>query len=405
MARTVVILGASYAAIPIIHYLLKHTATKTKDLKVIIVAPNTHLFWNFASVRGILPNLLSEDKILLPIAPTLAKYPSDQYELVHGIAEKVDPDKNLVEVRGNDGSARIIQYDELVIATGSSFKNNMPFKNLSSTEETRAALREWAKRIEAAKSIVVAGAGATGVEIAGELGQEYAVSGAKQITLVCSDELPLAEPLRRDVRESAKSELERLKVKVITNARVATASSAAAAETSTLTLTLTKTSASSADEAPITLHADLLIPTYGTTPNTAFLPPSLLDGRGYVRQTARLRAEGYDNIFVVGDVGSLETHQAVHADSQAVYAARSLEARILGGEPGSSPPSPEEEEAYKPIDKVMMGVTIGRNRGTGQVGGWKLWSIVVWFIKGRYLGTDYAPEYARGERTLSVKSW
>ncbi|AEO56359.1 hypothetical protein MYCTH_2301177 [Thermothelomyces thermophilus ATCC 42464] len=405
MVRTVVILGASYAGIPIAHYLLKHTATKTKDLKVIIVAPNTHLYWVFASIRGIVPNRIGENKIFLPIAPTFAKYPSDQYELVHGVAKEVVPDANVVEVRGNDGSARTIQYDELVIATGSSFKNGMPFKNLSSTEETKTALREWAKRIESAKSIVVAGAGATGVEIAGELGQEYAVPGKKQITLVCDDDLPLSAHLRRDVRETTKDELERLKVKVITNARLATAPSAAP-KTSTLTLTLTKTSASSADEAPTTLQADLLIPTYGITPNTAFLPPSLLDSRGHVRQTARLRAEGYDNIFVAGDAGNLESHQAVHADSQAVHIARLLEARILGGVPGSPSLKPdEEEEDYKPIDKVMFAVTLGRNRGTGQVGSWKLWSLLVWFMKGRYLGTNYAPEYARGERTLRLKSW
>lgn len=278
----------------------------------------------------------------------------------------------------------------------------MPFKNLSSTEETRAAIREWAKRIEAAKSIVVAGAGATGVEVAGELGQEYAVSGKKQITLICDDDLPLTQHLRRDVRETTKVELERLKVKVITNARVTTAPSAA---TQNPTLTLTKTSTSSTDDVPTTLQADLLIRTYGATPNTAFLPSSLLDSRGYVRQTARLRAEGYDNIFVAGDVGNLESHQAAHADSQAVYVARSLEARILGGEPGSPSPKPGEEEEYKPIDKIMFGVTIGRNRGTGQFGCWKLWSILIWLVKGRYLGTDYAPKYVKGERTLRLKSW
>ena len=113
MTRTIVILGASYTGIPIAHYLLKHTATKTKDLKVILVAPNTHLYWNVASVRGILPDQFGDDKLFLPIAPTFAKYPSNQYELVRGVAERVDPDKNAVEVRGNDGSARTIQYDEL----------------------------------------------------------------------------------------------------------------------------------------------------------------------------------------------------------------------------------------------------------------------------------------------------
>jgi NADH dehydrogenase FAD-containing subunit len=113
MAKAVVILGAGYAGVPIAHYLLKHTAAKAKGLKVILVAPNTHMYWNVASIRAILPNMMGDDKLFLPIAPAFAKYPSDQYELVRGVAERLDPSANVVEVRGNDGSARTIQYDEL----------------------------------------------------------------------------------------------------------------------------------------------------------------------------------------------------------------------------------------------------------------------------------------------------
>jgi hypothetical protein len=44
-----------------------------------------------------------------------------------------------------------------VIATGSSFKSDMPFKSLSSTEEAKKALHDWAERINSAESIVVVG--------------------------------------------------------------------------------------------------------------------------------------------------------------------------------------------------------------------------------------------------------
>ncbi len=113
MAKTIVILGASYTGIPIAHYLLKHTTAKIKGLKVILVSPNTHVYWNVASVRGILPNMMGDDKLFLPIAPAFAKYPSDQYEFVRGVAENVDPSAKTVAVRGNDGVARVIQYDDL----------------------------------------------------------------------------------------------------------------------------------------------------------------------------------------------------------------------------------------------------------------------------------------------------
>ena len=271
-----------------------------------------------------------------------------------------------------------------VVATGSSFKGGMPFKGLASTESTREALHDWAKRIESAKSIVVAGAGATGVELAGELGQEYAVTGKKEITLVCDQDLPFSDKFKRDVRETAKKELERLKVKVITNNKVTASSSP-----NTITL-------SSKDNKTTTVQADLLIPTHGITPNTSYLPPALLDARGFVKQTTHLRAEGHDDIFVVGDAGNLEDPQGVHGDQQVVHLVKLLEAHLLEAA------APAE---YKPADKIMFAATIGKSRGTGQMGGWKLWSWMVWFAKGRYLGTDYAPDFVKGERTLMVKSW
>ncbi|KAK4241221.1 hypothetical protein C8A03DRAFT_12499 [Achaetomium macrosporum] len=389
MTRTIVILGASYAGVPIAHYLLKHTAAKVKGFKVIIVAPNTHMYWNVASVRGILPNMMGDEKLFLPLAPAFSKYPSDQYEFVRGVAERVDPSRNIVEVLGNDGVAKTIQYDELVIATGSSFKADMPFKNLSSTEKTKDTLHDWSRRIESAKSIIVAGAGATGIEVAGELGQEYAVTGKKQITLVSDQELPLTSKFKRDVRETAKKELERLKVKVITNAKV-TSSSSGSPNT---TITLTKS-----DGTTTTVTADLVIPTYGITPNTSFLPPSMLDSRAFVKQTPRLRAEGHDNIFVVGDAGNIEDAQGVHTDAQVVHVVKFLEARLLGQDEAQVPD-------YKPADKVMFAATLGKSKGAGQVGNWKLWSWLVWLLKGRHLGTNYAAAFVRGERTLAVKEW
>ncbi|KAK4104983.1 FAD/NAD(P)-binding domain-containing protein [Parathielavia hyrcaniae] len=391
MARTIVILGASFTGVPIAHFLLKHTIAKVEDLKVMVVAPNTHMYWNVASVRGILPGLVDDDKLFLPLAPAFAKYPSERYELVRGVAERVDPASKIVEARGNDGSSRTIRYDELVIATGSSFKSDMPFKNLGSTKETMEALHGWGQRIKAAKSIVVAGAGLTGVEVAGELGQAYGVAGTKQITLVCDQDLPLGPQFRRDVRETAKRELERLKVKVVTGVKVTSSSSSSSSPSSGTVVTITDTSTSE----QTTLQADLLIPTYGVVPNTSFLPPSMLDARGFVRQTRLLRAEGHDNIFVVGDAGNLETPQATHADAQVVHVVKLIEACLLG----------QDMAEYQPADKIAFGVTMGPNKGTGQFGGWKLWSWLVTMKKGKHLGTDFGEAFVRGERTTSVKGW
>jgi len=110
--KTVVVLGASYAGIPAAHYLLKHTAAKVKGgLKVILVSPNTEFYWHNASVRGILPDLMPDEKTFYPIAPAFAKYPADQFQFVVGKAQALNPESNSVVVRAADGSEQTIQYD------------------------------------------------------------------------------------------------------------------------------------------------------------------------------------------------------------------------------------------------------------------------------------------------------
>lgn len=60
----------------------------------------------------------------------------------------------------------------------------MPWKNEGSYEHGKETLHGMQRRVYAAKSIVVGGAGPTGVETAGELGFEY--GKVKEITLVSS---------------------------------------------------------------------------------------------------------------------------------------------------------------------------------------------------------------------------
>ncbi|KAJ9414788.1 hypothetical protein QL093DRAFT_2447967 [Fusarium oxysporum] len=93
--HTVVILGASIGGLPIAHYLMKHSVPAMKTLKVVLVSPNKDFFWCLASVRGILPNMLPEDKLFYPIAPLFEKYPEDQFEFVVGKAEQLSPVKIL----------------------------------------------------------------------------------------------------------------------------------------------------------------------------------------------------------------------------------------------------------------------------------------------------------------------
>jgi NADH dehydrogenase FAD-containing subunit len=187
------------------------------------------------------------------------------------------------------------------------------------------------------------------------------------------------------VRQTAQKELEKLRVRFIGSAKV--------------------TSTTQEGQAVVQIHhdsgkqetlkADVFIPTYGVVPNTAYLPPSMLDSRGFVETTYKLGVEGYDNIFAVGDVSNIQDTKATSTDAQVVYLSKALHARLTGG----------NVTEYVPNKTMMTALSLGKNRGTGQMGTWKPFSLIIWYFKSRYLGTDTAAEVVAGNRTLTQKNW
>ncbi|KAH6655104.1 hypothetical protein BKA67DRAFT_559490 [Truncatella angustata] len=377
MTKTVVILGAGLAGIPLAHYLLTKTAANVPDLRVVLVNPSNEFYWNLASVRVVIPGKLTEDQYMWPIPKLFSKYPSDKFEFVLGKAETLSPDTNSVVVVLSDGSRRNIDYHTVVVATGSDAKEDMPWKPLGSSQQTRAAVAKLQEEIKNAKSIVVGGAGTTGVEFAGELGSEYSKTGKKTITLIAAGSLPLEDQIMKSTREAAKDQLEKLKVKVITDTKVTDITQSGGKQI----LELTKS-----DGSKTTIETDLFVPTYGMTINTQFAPANMLAANGQVNQDTFLRSPKYSNVFIVGDAGNLESMQGIHVESQLRHLTKQFQTYLETG----------KIEQYKPDNKVMVGISIGPGGGTGQMGTIKPLSLLVWFLKSRYLGIQVAPEYAAG---------
>lgn len=400
--HTIVILGAGLAGVPLAHHLLKHTPASI-GLRVVLVSPNDEMLWVYATVRAILPDKFGHDKIFLPFLPAFAKYSPSKFEHILGTAQSLDPEANRVVVLSTNSEKeqrqRTIEYDTLVIATGSSFKEDMPFKNLADTAATKKEIDSLRDKIAAAKSIVVAGAGQTGVEVAGELGQEYGLAGTKEITLIADDTLPLRPEARDDVRRTAASELVQLGVKIVSNTRVVDAVTTTAGQQS-LTLRpsggIKNNNGEDTETTTTTLKADLYIPTFGVQPNTTFMPAAVLDADGRVKvDRTTLRATGHANIFALGDAANAETANGKHVDAQVRFLAPALQELLAG----------RAMPSYKADDRFVFAVTIGPYRGTGQVGGWRLWGWVVRATIAKYLGTDYAADIAAGKRTMTERNW
>jgi len=383
--QTIVILGAGFTGLPLAHKLLTYTAPKT-SLKIIIVSPSSKFYWNLAATRGIIPGAIPDSQLFLPIEPGLARYPSDQWDFVHGKATSIDPDSNTVQILLNDGEKRTITYGQLVIATGSYINGgDLPLKLVGTATATITALHILQGRIGGAKSIVIAGAGPTGVEVAGELASFYGKN--KKVTLVSSSEHVLAgSNVLPSLASGVERDLKGLGVEIMANTRVVKAETrvtAAGGPTNDLNLS---TGAS--------LTADVYLSLFGLTANTGFLPHHLLGENGNVRLDQNMRVKGTTNIWGIGDVGDMEPKQVTNTDGQIIYLAGVLD-QVMAGKTTAAGGLLKE---YKPLNKTMIFLSLGPKYAAGQVGGWRLWAWLVNYVKGRRIFVDTAPDYVNGKK-------
>lgn len=383
--KTIVVLGVGLSAALVIRQVMRTKVLPSKDYKMIVISPNTHFQWPIAMPRAVVPGQINDDKIFIPLEPIFKEYPSDKFEFVVGKASALHPDTNTVVVDLTDsGATRSVMYDALVIATGAGAKGDVPWKGFNGHAATLDNLRTVQRDIKNAKTIVVGGGGFTGVETAGELGFEYAKDGKKEVYFIHDQAKPFSDAVLDGVRNAATNELKKLKVKIIANTKITNV---------TRSGNDTVLELRNADGTTKTLTTQAYLSATGVVPNSGFAPPSMLDARGYLNQDKHLRATGHKNIFVSGDVGNLENKQAMYAEAQAAHLMKALPLFLDGAA------LPE----YVPDPKPIFAVTTGRSRGTGQMGGFKLFSIMVWFLKGRTMGTDAAPLYAAGKKTIMKK--
>lgn len=171
----IVILGGSFSGVSTAHRILKlQAARKTRGVKITLVSPCSDFYWNLASPRGLLPGQISDDQLFQPIAAGFSGYPAGWLEFIEGRGVSFDVEAKQVGIVSAAGDEqKMLGYDFLILATGSTTKGDVPFKSMDSTAATKRAVHEVRERVKKAQTIVIAGAGATGVEMAGELGFEY----------------------------------------------------------------------------------------------------------------------------------------------------------------------------------------------------------------------------------------
>lgn len=371
MAKTVVILGGSYAGLHIAHALLKK---QDQDIKVILVSKNSHFYWNMASVRAIVPGIMDHDELLRPLESALSRYPASSYELIVGTAEASDFAAKTVRVATATGDVRTLTYDQLVLATGSrSPTADVPWKAAGTYEEVKALLAQTADKVKAASHIVVAGAGATGVEVAGELGFEYGVKGTKEVVLLCGGDKIMGGDI---AAPAATNELKKLKVDIKYGAKVVDTRPAAGGKTEVVLAS------------GETVLTDLYLPTMGLVVNSEYIDSKYLNpgNKTVIVDEKTLQVQGTTDVWAAGDLVSKPRAGFMITQKQAAGVAKNIEAVLKGGKPG----------LVKGLPVDILATAVGRSRGAGRMNSFRLPSIMVWLAKGKTLAVQMIPGYIDG---------
>lgn len=391
--KTILILGGSYGGLSIAHYILKHalpTLPNSSSYQIIIVGASSEVMCRPACPRALISDdMFPQNRLFVSTAEQLNQYGKATCSFVHGTVLQVDDERQTALVKLSNGEDEVFDFHTLIVATGASTQSPLLGLNTDSV-----ALREsWSifrQALSTAKSILIAGGGPTGVEVAGELGEHLngragwfaskLNSPKVTITLVTAGN-NILPTLRSPIAKTAEEYLAKVGVTIIKGDRVEKVEPENAGLANSSLITKASITLSSG----VVIPADLFIPATGTTPNTSFLPPSLLELDGRIKtnpQTLRVDAAKRPRIYAIGDASSY-ARPAIHNILSAIPVLGSNIKRdlLLDAEKLESEVGPDR--IFEEDTRETQLVPIGKSKGVGSAMGWRVPSWMVWMIKGR----------------------
>lgn len=242
----------------------------------------------------------------------------DRVRTVQATLTGVDLGARIVFGRGDDGAPIAEAYDALVISTGVS-NGFWRQPTLQSAAEIGAGLRAAHDRLATAESVIVVGGGAAAVSSALNMATTWP---DKRIDLYFPGESALREYHPR-TWQRIRARLSGLGVGVHPGHRAVIGEGFAGDE-----LTGEPVHWSTGQPPAV---ADAVLWAIGRVrPNTDWLPPELLDERGFVRVTPELRVPGHPGVFGLGDVAATDPLRSSARNRGDALVARNLLAEFAG---------------------------------------------------------------------------
>lgn len=314
------------------------------------------------------------------LSDAFSTYSPSTFTFILGLAIGLDSSTQTLTIKTEKEES--LHYDSLIIATGTT--SNSPLWTLhDSFTQTTSAFEDLNSKLDAAKSILVAGGGPAGVETTGEVAYKFRGTG-KSITLLSGADAVLSYLQHPGVSRIAEQQLSKLGVTTVHKLRVVSSSVVGG-----------KTEVVLSDGSKKVV--DLYIDATGGTPNSGFLPASWLDERKKVlADSSTLRVKAGKNVYSIGDVASfskgnvMDSTWCVPALGYSVYEDLSGGGKML------------KEKRYKPMGKPMGVVPIGPKGGVGVMFGWRVPSWFVWLIKARTFFMEKAAGLATGAEVVKA---
>lgn len=386
--RNVVIVGGGVAGISLAHYLLRHTLPALTErlgelYHLTLISPSSHFYWKLAAPRA----SVDPSQALEPFASItdgFQEYPTSRFTFIQAEATHLNEKGRILHVRAPKTNETVtVEYHSLVIATGTT--SHSPLFSLAGPyTQVQDALGQMQTRLRDADSILVAGGGPTGVETAGELGamRDHWPSEKKSITLLSGNERLLSHA---SPGSSATAEHMLGQLGVVVEHTVRVASAVQQDNQTSWEITLSDQS---------TRNVDVYIDATGAIPNTAFLPSVWLDAKGYVKTDPfNLRVEDTVRVYALGSVTSFTNGSFFDAIEPVRPLADSFRDDHLAMNPEASHQTQSWWETlfgrrtrtYQQKTALTQFVTVGRNGGVGELGGWRVPNVLVYKAKAKTL--------------------
>jgi apoptosis-inducing factor 2 len=349
--RHVVVVGAGYAGVTVAAALDEHA-------EVTLVEPKDAFQHNVAALRAVVDPAWPE-RIFLPY-----------HHLLRNGTLRRDRAVGVTPGRVDLASGAQIDADVIVLATGSTYP--FPAKtDLPAAQDSIARYHRTQANLARADRVLLLGAGAVGLELAGEIAAHWP---DKQITMVDLADRILPGPFDERLRDELNRQLDLLGVRRVLGSPLAGPPVAGPGEVTQINVT-------TVDGREI--DADIWFTCHGVAPVTDYLTGALAATRasdGSLSVTSEFELVGCPTVYAIGDIAAGDLKKASVAARQADVAAANIRAYLDGR---------DDRVDYTPAPPSII-LPLGPTGGAGQRGdtGEIMPAAMVAEFKGRDLMVD-----------------